>query len=115
MVTYNLLGVIFIQPHDEIYQKHNIISMNCIIYVGPTELKIFIEKYSSGSYRLDKTQKVAQLLPQPGSVRPTNINFFEVTRNPQRGKKIIQMRPTTIKMFLSTTNKYHQDPQASVP
>lgn len=76
MVTNYRLGVISIQPHDDLYKKHNIFSINSIFDVCHNMLlNLFMANYSSGIYRINNNQTVEHLFPQPGEVNTTNISL----------------------------------------
>lgn len=78
-VTMSRIGLMSIQPHQALYEKNTIVSMNCIVEVRPNvPLKTLLANYGNKMYKIPNNQVVAHLLPQPSRVIPTTVNLAEV-------------------------------------
>lgn len=78
-VKITLLGVIEIQSHDLLYEKHNLVTMYGIVQVRQNiQFRILISKYSRNAYVIFKKQVVEHLDTQKSGAMPTKIILNEI-------------------------------------
>lgn len=79
MVSTHRLGLMDIQPREEIYAKQNIVTINGIVEVRPNvEFKLFVVNYDTGEYHLAKKQIFSSLLRHAVEVVPTSISLMKI-------------------------------------
>lgn len=79
MVSTDRLVLMSIQPNEELYTKHNIVSMKLIVEVRPNVFfKLVVSNDGNRKYHLTKNQTLSHLLPHLGAVVPTPISLLEI-------------------------------------